>query len=979
MSGVKVCPTVSGNPPPPEVINPKSPGRVTNQLQYLEKVAIKALWKHNFSWPFRQPVDAVALCLPDYYTIITKPMDLTTIEKRLQNKYYWQALHCIQDFKTMFNNCYVYNRPGDDIVYMAQTLEKLFLQKLSQMPKEECDVTAVTSEEPVKGRKTNTGAIKHRALLSEVVLQQTVTVIPPDVPHFIPPIQLSAQIDATIKKGFKRKAGPTSSNTFVISSREVSLAEEHSAPCTLLSRRGSGRPIKPPKKDLPTSEGKKVRMSEQLRYCHDILKEMLSKRHYAYAWPFYTPVDSVVLGLHDYHDIIKQPMDLNTIRKKMDQREYVNAKEVAADVRLMFSNCYKYNPPSHEVVYMARKLQEVFEARYLKVPQGTDVCSIPNRRLDKGIGDRVGSVSTSASSESESSSEAEGSSEVVSVQLANLEERLKAVRDELKRLTQEPMTKPKKKAKLKKEKRAKEKDIARLKHKSSKYKSIVGKMANHKSSTMHGNRHNINGIPVTCEDEVPSMPVTYQEKKQLKLDIDKLPGDKLGKLVNIIHARESCLRDSTLEEIEVDFEMLKPSTLRALQRFVAACLRKCNRKARKTKLATAGMQTGKLKNVVASQVAIKEQHLIINKKPLAKVMAAPVLSFLPRLSESSSSSSSSSSGSSSHSSTSSDNSDSESVPKTKKQKSKDSGQKVKMKSKVTLTACGKQMSETKKLTKASVKPCPPLPVQSPVAEFKGHSTHLNADQICDELMLSPPDLSALLSPMASPGVLLDWATTRFEPVPVLSPLTDSPLLSKDEATCNFRYPEDFPDGLLTNVPDANTSSASVEEGKKQIPKKDIVLKNAESWAKLVKQSVTTTAIKSSKESFQQFREAAQKKEREKALKKKQTEDGKEREAPEKSSLPGPCEAETNPQPIKEEPDSPESICTETSQDTPKDVEPQKPKSPIEIQPLTTQSPVDRERELARRKEQERRRREAMSGIDMSMQRDIMTSFELALD
>lgn len=44
----------------------------------------------------------------------------------------------------------------------------------------------------------------------------------------------------------------------------------------------------------------------------------------------------------------------------MDQREYTNAKEFAADVRLMFSNCYKCNPPSHEVVFMARKLQVKF-------------------------------------------------------------------------------------------------------------------------------------------------------------------------------------------------------------------------------------------------------------------------------------------------------------------------------------------------------------------------------------------------------------------------------------------------------------------------------------------------------------------------------------------------------------------------------------------------------------------------------------------
>lgn len=45
------------------------------------------------------------------------------------------------------------------------------------------------------------------------------------------------------------------------------------------------------------------------------------------------------------------------LQKKMDSREYPDAQGFAADVRLMFSNCYKYNPPDHEVVAMARKLQ----------------------------------------------------------------------------------------------------------------------------------------------------------------------------------------------------------------------------------------------------------------------------------------------------------------------------------------------------------------------------------------------------------------------------------------------------------------------------------------------------------------------------------------------------------------------------------------------------------------------------------------------
>lgn len=48
---------------------------------------------------------------------------------------------------------------------------------------------------------------------------------------------------------------------------------------------------------------------------------------------------------------------LPVVQRKMENRDYHDAQEFAADVRLMFSNCYKYNPPDHDVVAMARKLQ----------------------------------------------------------------------------------------------------------------------------------------------------------------------------------------------------------------------------------------------------------------------------------------------------------------------------------------------------------------------------------------------------------------------------------------------------------------------------------------------------------------------------------------------------------------------------------------------------------------------------------------------
>uniref|UniRef100_A0A8C6SIV4 Bromodomain testis-specific protein n=1 Tax=Neogobius melanostomus TaxID=47308 RepID=A0A8C6SIV4_9GOBI len=880
MSDVKACPTVIRNPPPPECVNPKKPGRVTNQLQYLERVVLKALWKHNFSWPFRQPVDAVALHIPDYYKIITNPMDLGTIKKRLQNKYYWKAFECIKDFNAMFTNCYMYNRPGDDIVFMAQNLEKLFLQKIAKMPKDECDINEYIGKSAVKLKNSGcTGDAKHKPAVSEVVVQQTVTVFPPDndcTPNKVPKTPNGLFTSCFLKifqtsKCLKRKADTPLPSA--VPRVELLSVSEPSTSCPL--RKGSGRPIIPPKKDLPTDEVKKSRMSEQLRSCNNILKELFSKRHYAYAWAFYTPVDAVALGLHDYHEVIKQPMDLGTVRKKMDERLYADAKEFAADIRLMFSNCYKYNQPSEEVVHMARKLQEVFEARYAKIPMEPG-SSVPVQKIQKVKEERVVNVPASGSSDSDSPSETENSTEDVATQLTNLEEWLKEMSEHLRRM------KSKKKDKLRKDKKSK-KIIAKLKRKSTKYKSLLEQMKQKKSLKY-----------LQYEEELKS-PMSYQEKKKLKLDINRLPGDRLGKLVRIIHEREVCFRDSTLEEIEVDFEVLKNSTLRELQKYVSSCLKK-----------------------ESLSKCLTQNHCL---KMICECFV---------------------------------------VPPTKRRSN----------DKVTKATCAdsKSPSGPEDLSSGLVRPCPL--VQSSVTESKTQSKQPPTDCNSNELHISPPDLSALISPMASPGIILDWATTtRFEQEPVLSPLSDSPVPLKDES---FRHSEDF----------TCTSSRNVSEEDRPLSlKKDIVLKNAESWAKVVRESVTSVPIKSSRESFQQFRKAAiEKEEREKELKRKQMEEHTDKEAHENNSLPGPVKSQMLPSPEKPaSPQTPQAICTDLLSEIMKDAELLKPPSPQESQVAPSSSPVDREREIARRKEQERRRREAMCGIDMSMQRDIMTSFELNLD
>ncbi|XP_030647147.1 bromodomain-containing protein 3b isoform X3 [Chanos chanos] len=635
------------NPPPPEVMNASKPGRKTNQLQYMQNVVVKTLWRHQFAWPFYQPVDVIKLNLPDYHKVIKNPMDMGTIKKRLENNYYWTAGECMQDFNTMFTNCYIYNKPTDDIVLMAQALEKIFLQKVAQMPQEEVELLPP----PPKGKGRKPGATpgsesQQSTALSAASPSSSCPSSPPQLPQTpviaatpvptitsnvqaVPPAtpMLPSAQPVVKKKGVKRKADTTTPTTCAITaSRSESPAMMDSKHAKVISRREStGRPIKPPKKDLEDGEvtqhaGKKGKLTDHLKYCDTILKEMLSKKHAAYAWPFYKPVDAEALELHDYHEIIKQPMDLSTVKKKMDSREYQDAQSFAADVRLMFSNCYKYNPPDHEVVAMARKLQDVFEMRFAKMPDEPTEPSSPNALNATAV---VSKSTGSSESSADSSSSSSDSEEERATRLAELQEQvgakqqfsvehpngnragekngcakrfqLKAVHEQLAALSQGPVSKPKKKKEKKekeKKKKEKEKDKDKGKVKAEEDKKAKSSQQNKQAQQKKTTARKPNSTSTTRQpkkgakagganyesDEEEALPMSYDEKRQLSLDINRLPGEKLGRVVHIIQSREPSLRDSNPDEIEIDFETLKPSTLRELERYVKSCLQKKQRK-----------------------------------------------------------------------------------------------------------------------------------------------------------------------------------------------------------------------------------------------------------------------------------------------------------------------------------------------------------------------------------------------------------------
>ena len=62
-------------------------------------------------------------------------MDLTTIKKKLDGQQYKSAKECIADFDLMFQNCYTYNRPTEDVTIMAKKVQEFLHQKVNSKTK----------------------------------------------------------------------------------------------------------------------------------------------------------------------------------------------------------------------------------------------------------------------------------------------------------------------------------------------------------------------------------------------------------------------------------------------------------------------------------------------------------------------------------------------------------------------------------------------------------------------------------------------------------------------------------------------------------------------------------------------------------------------------------------------------------------------------------------------------------------------------
>ncbi|KAJ9248232.1 hypothetical protein DTO207G8_7534 [Paecilomyces variotii] len=93
---------------------------------------LNQIQNHKQAWPFLNPVNRDEV--PDYYDVITSPMDLSTMEEKLENDAYTAPKELVRDLQLIFSNCRQYNDATTVYAKCAAKLEKFMWSLIKEIP-----------------------------------------------------------------------------------------------------------------------------------------------------------------------------------------------------------------------------------------------------------------------------------------------------------------------------------------------------------------------------------------------------------------------------------------------------------------------------------------------------------------------------------------------------------------------------------------------------------------------------------------------------------------------------------------------------------------------------------------------------------------------------------------------------------------------------------------------------------------------------
>ncbi|KAG2226887.1 hypothetical protein INT45_010166, partial [Circinella minor] len=333
--------------------------------------------KHAFE--FLRPVDPVKQNIPHYFSIIKKPIDLGTIKGKLKMNKYSNAQEFDDDLRLMFANCYQFNLPGTYVYDEARALEEVYNREWASQfnghvvrkptslpkPKEKTSLSSI-GESTTKAKATTTTPTPTNGERPKTPVSSMPT--PPQLKKTTPvqqvvPKKSSPKTSSTSHPVVPKAAATTAATTATTTSssslskqqrsnkKESSIQKQTATPTSTTNGTLSNKP----KQERPAI---RERMDDDnIRRCIQIVKKIWD--HPA-AVHFYDPVDVEGLNLPQYYDVVKRPMDLNSVKRNLEGEEFSTIWEVERDIRQIFWNSYLYNDVNAWINEQARELEDTF-------------------------------------------------------------------------------------------------------------------------------------------------------------------------------------------------------------------------------------------------------------------------------------------------------------------------------------------------------------------------------------------------------------------------------------------------------------------------------------------------------------------------------------------------------------------------------------------------------------------------------------------
>ncbi|XP_075969552.1 nucleosome-remodeling factor subunit NURF301 E(bx) isoform X2 [Anticarsia gemmatalis] len=119
-----ICPNCQKN----NSVNFANMKELTNKDFENLKRLVKQIQLHKNAWPFMEPVDPREA--PTYYKVIKEPMDLQSVERKVNEQIYSTLSEFIGDMTKIFDNCRYFNPKDSEFYRCAEGLEAFFAQKI---------------------------------------------------------------------------------------------------------------------------------------------------------------------------------------------------------------------------------------------------------------------------------------------------------------------------------------------------------------------------------------------------------------------------------------------------------------------------------------------------------------------------------------------------------------------------------------------------------------------------------------------------------------------------------------------------------------------------------------------------------------------------------------------------------------------------------------------------------------------------------